>query len=92
MPTFAIIWRTSTAAAMRPPSLRAFQGIGLIAFADQPRPDVLKGTIQESDFAADLAQVLRGDAPEEYEDPAKFLPIRIRRADSGICCTTSHCV
>lgn len=38
----------------------------------QPRPDVLKGTIQESDFAADLAQVLRGDAPEEYKDPAKF--------------------
>ena len=37
-----------------------------------PRPDVLQGTISESDFAADLAQVLRGDAPEEYKDPVKF--------------------
>lgn len=38
----------------------------------EPRQDVLNGTISESDFAADLAQVLRGDAPEEYLDPAKF--------------------
>ncbi|QVL47522.1 MAG: DUF499 domain-containing protein [Thiocapsa sp.] len=37
-----------------------------------PRQDVLKGTISESDFAADLAQVLRGEAPEEYLDPVKF--------------------
>ncbi len=37
-----------------------------------PRQDVLKGTISESDFAADLAQVLRGDAPAEYLDPVKF--------------------
>lgn len=37
-----------------------------------PRPDVLQGTIAESDFAADLAQVLRGDAPEEYRTPARF--------------------
>jgi predicted AAA+ superfamily ATPase len=37
-----------------------------------PRQDVLQGTISESDFAADLAQVLRGNAPEEYKDPVKF--------------------
>ena len=37
-----------------------------------PRQDVLQGTISESDFAADLAQVLRGDAPDEYKDPVKF--------------------
>lgn len=37
-----------------------------------PRQDVLQGTITESDFAADLAQVLRGDAPEEYKDPVRF--------------------
>jgi len=37
-----------------------------------PRHDVLQGTISESDFAADLAQVLRGDAPEEYKDPVQF--------------------
>ena len=38
----------------------------------QPQQDVLDGAITESDFAADLAQVLRGDAPEEYKDPVKF--------------------
>ena len=37
-----------------------------------PRPDVLAGNIAESDFAADLAQVLRGDAPEDYKDPVRF--------------------
>lgn len=37
-----------------------------------PRPDVLKGAITESDFAADLAQVLKGSAPAEYKDPARF--------------------
>ena len=37
-----------------------------------PRPDVFTGAITESDFAADLAQVLRGDAPEEYKNPSKF--------------------
>lgn len=38
----------------------------------EPREDVRQGAISESDFAADLAQVLRGDAPEEYKDPVKF--------------------
>ncbi len=38
----------------------------------EPRDDVLKGTVQEADFAADLAQVLRGDAPEETKNPALF--------------------
>jgi predicted AAA+ superfamily ATPase len=37
-----------------------------------PREDVLAGTITESDFAADLAQVLRGNAPDEYKNPGKF--------------------
>lgn len=38
----------------------------------EPRPDVLNGAITESDFAADLADVLRGTATEEYTDPARF--------------------
>jgi hypothetical protein len=38
----------------------------------QPRPDVLTGAVRESDFAADLAQVLTGKAPPEYGDPATF--------------------
>lgn len=37
-----------------------------------PREDVLHGTIAEADFAADLAQVLKGEAPDEYKDPSKF--------------------
>ena len=37
-----------------------------------PRADVLQGTIRESDDAANLSQVLRGDAPAEYRDPALF--------------------
>ncbi|MTJ49705.1 ATP-binding protein [Dolichospermum sp. UHCC 0259] len=31
-----------------------------------PRPDILKGNIRESDFAADLAEVINGTAPAEY--------------------------
>jgi hypothetical protein len=39
-----------------------------------PRDDVLKGAISEADFAADLAQVIRGskEAPEEYRVASKF--------------------
>ncbi|MCB1884749.1 MAG: ATP-binding protein [Geminicoccaceae bacterium] len=37
-----------------------------------PRGDVLQGTIAESDFAADLARVLKGEAPETYGDPVRF--------------------
>jgi len=37
-----------------------------------PRPDILKGDIRESDFAADLAQVINGTAPPEYALPNKF--------------------
>jgi hypothetical protein len=38
----------------------------------EPRADVLAGGIRESEFAADLAQVLRGQAPPEYQDAATF--------------------
>lgn len=38
----------------------------------EPRPDVLQGALRESDFAADLSQVLKGDAPDEYKLPAQF--------------------
>jgi predicted AAA+ superfamily ATPase len=33
----------------------------------EPRSDVLQGALKESDFAADLSQVLRGGAPDEYK-------------------------
>lgn len=38
----------------------------------QPRQDLLEGILAEADFAADLAQVLRGDAPDDYRDPVRF--------------------
>ena len=38
----------------------------------EPRSDVLQLNIKESEFAADLAQVLRGKAPPEYQDAAMF--------------------
>jgi predicted AAA+ superfamily ATPase len=37
-----------------------------------PRDDVLDGTITDSDFAANLARVLRGDATPDYLDPKRF--------------------
>lgn len=37
-----------------------------------PRQDVVDGTVTEAEFAADLAAVLRGEASEEYREPAKF--------------------
>ena len=38
----------------------------------KPRNDILKGTIRESDFAADLAQVINGKAPDEYQKADLF--------------------
>jgi predicted AAA+ superfamily ATPase len=37
-----------------------------------PHQDVLKGTFQESEFAADISQVHQGKASEEYQNPAQF--------------------
>ncbi|MBR0761571.1 ATP-binding protein [Bradyrhizobium japonicum] len=38
----------------------------------QPRDDVLKGTIADSDYAANLANVLTGRASPDYTDPRTF--------------------
>ena len=40
--------------------------------ACQPKDDVLKGAMADAEFAADLAQVLRGTAPAQYADPVRF--------------------
>ncbi len=37
-----------------------------------PHQDVLKGTFQESEFAADISQVAQGKASREYQDPVQF--------------------
>lgn len=38
----------------------------------RPRPDVLAGTVADTDFAADLAQVLTGKASADYREPGRF--------------------
>lgn len=38
----------------------------------QPREDVLRGSVKESEFAADLASVLRGEGPAEYRNARAF--------------------
>jgi len=38
----------------------------------EPRKDVAKGDIAKSDFAADLAQVIKGTASDEYRTPEPF--------------------
>lgn len=40
--------------------------------ACEPRTDVLQGALKESDFEANLSQVLRDDAPDEYKKPEVF--------------------
>lgn len=38
----------------------------------EPHPDVSQGRYKNAEFAADLAQVARGDAAFEYNDPVEF--------------------
>ena len=38
----------------------------------KPHPDVLAGTFVQSDFAADISQVMDGSAPDEYRNPEAF--------------------
>ena len=37
-----------------------------------PHPDVLEGTFQQSEFAADITAVHTGQATQEYQDAAAF--------------------
>lgn len=38
----------------------------------KPHKDVLKGTLKQSEFAADISQVASGTATDEYQDAEKF--------------------
>lgn len=38
----------------------------------EPHPDVAQGRYKNAEFAADLAQVARGEAAYEYQDPIEF--------------------
>jgi len=37
-----------------------------------PHDDVLRGTLRQAEFAADLTKVFNGTASDEYKDPVKF--------------------
>src|SRR5436190_6682897 len=50
----------------------AMTELPLIYATCKPRADVEAGTTKDEQFAADLAQVVRGTAPREYSDPATF--------------------
>jgi hypothetical protein len=47
---------------------------GLPSWRDiiEPHPDVAQGRYKNAEFAADLAQVARGDGAYEYRDPVEF--------------------
>lgn len=47
---------------------------GLVSWREvmEPHQDVAKGRYRNAEFAADLAQVARGDAEAEYQDPVEF--------------------
>ena len=49
-------------------------GSGLRSWRDviTPHPDVQRGVFQQAEFAADLAQVHRGEGTAEYADPVEF--------------------
>jgi hypothetical protein len=51
---------------------QAIAAVPTVFSACKPKEDVLKGAMADAEFAADLAQVLRGNAPAQYADPARF--------------------
>jgi predicted AAA+ superfamily ATPase len=51
---------------------QAITAVPNVFSACKPKEDVLKGAMADAEFAADLAQVLRGNAPAQYADPSIF--------------------
>lgn len=48
------------------------QGLKPWRYVVEPHPDVANGRYIQAEFAADLAQVVKGDADPEYGDPREF--------------------
>lgn len=48
--------------------------LGLLSWREviEPHPDVAQGLYKKAEFAADLAQVARGEGVLEYQDPVEF--------------------
>lgn len=63
--------RVATAA---PASITTAPSAGLPPWREvvTPHADVASGTFQQAEFAADLAQVVRGEGAAEYVDPGEF--------------------
>ena len=56
----------------------------------QPREDVLSGTMTDADFAADLAQVIKGtEAPPEYRDPLQIQTNSLESPQLSGCITST---
>ena len=72
--TEAIARSDSTSKTKRDGILTAVPMQGLPSWRDiiQPHPDVAQGRYKNAEFAADLAQVARGDGAFEYRDPVEF--------------------
>jgi len=51
---------------------QALAAVPTIFSVCKPKADVLQGTMADAEFAADLAQVLRGTAPAQYVKPNLF--------------------
>jgi uncharacterized protein len=60
------------AAAVAPVEGRPAAGLRPWREIVMPHPDVASGRYQQAEFAADLHQVWRGDATDEYGDPVQF--------------------
>ena len=71
---------TTVTEAAQPQTTRKVEGVmststlGLPSWRDviEPHPDVAQGRYKNAEFAADLAQVARGEGAYEYRDPVEF--------------------
>ena len=55
-----------------------------------PHPDVLKGTFQQSEFAADITAVHTGKATPEYQDATAFFERTFITEGMGLLLTPVH--
>ncbi len=75
--SIAMLESTATAPTLKSKSAGVLQEIplqGLPSWRDviEPHPDVAQGRYKNAEFAADLAQVARGEGAFEYRDPVEF--------------------
>ena len=55
-----------------------------------PHPDVLEGTFQQSEFAADITAVRKGEATREYQDPIAFFSAHLHHRRHGNAANASR--